>query len=97
MTEPDYRYVRAGAELLPGLWELDDCPPVMKMVTAPWEPATVTLLNDHQRDDTNHPYTCERHTSVALFATRAGWVCARKGCRYQQRWAWAAHALTPRP
>jgi hypothetical protein len=95
--EIDARHVRKGRELMPGLYELDDCPPIMRVLTTPWGSAAVSALNAHQATPGHHPYTCVRHSSVALFATRDGWMCARKGCTYRQDWAWAAHALTPRP
>lgn len=91
-TDPDVRFVRAGKEVLPGMYELEDVPELSPVIAAPFHHDIVERLNDHQAQKHQHFYTCPRHPSVDLFCTRDGWICARKGCKYRQPWAYATHA-----
>lgn len=66
----------------------------------PWTKEVVDKLNEHQRSDQVHPYTCgnnradEAHRKYALdnnlhdwgilLATEQGWVCPV--CDYTQNW-----------
>jgi hypothetical protein len=69
-------------------------------ITAPWDEATVTALNQWQLNGRVHPFTCggERmdaaHTAYQLehggdfgqmIATAEGWFCPV--CNYRQDWA----------
>lgn len=88
----DARFVRVGMEVMPGLYELEEVP-LMPIIEAPFHPDVVDALNRHQATRHQHFYTCPRHPTVDLFATRYGWICAHKRCSYQQPWAYAMHAM----
>jgi hypothetical protein len=60
------------------------------LVRAPWTIEAVRQLNLCQRDLRTESYTCAI-CSTDLFATRAGWMCARRDCTYRQAWALATH------
>jgi hypothetical protein len=58
------------------------------IVHAPWSLEQVIALNDYQRRDDFHEYTCAHdhgEESRVLVATQNGWVCP--SCDYTQDWA----------
>lgn len=63
----------------------------MISVTAPWTQEQIDALNERQRDESLHPYTCGNDSMHRLLmATPDGWVCP--DCDYRQRWAHEADA-----
>lgn len=68
-------------------------------VRAPFTPEQVEILNKHQADQTQHPYTCENwHGEPVerrnLVATEQGWIC--RHCSYRQNWAHGSHFGWPK-
>jgi len=65
----------------------------MADIRTPFTPEQVKALNERQKDDTRHPYTCPNRGDGnhlddgegVLVATTAGWVCL--WCDYRQIWA----------
>lgn len=57
-------------------------------VSAPWTDEQVKNLNEYQKFEIGHPFTCTCKHGVSLVATKDGWVCPL-GCGYIQNWAWA--------
>lgn len=46
----------------------------------PWTPAQLRGLNEWQRSDHVHPFTCPYGCGSALEATEDGWVCRSHDC-----------------
>lgn len=58
------------------------------MLKAPWTEEQVTALNEYQKKDEFHEFTCGNGSHV-LRATPNGWVCdecAAQGKSYTQDW-----------
>lgn len=60
----------------------------------PWDDDQVKALNAYQAAGRFHPFTCGGGHSgqTELVATTDGWVCPRRDCGYEQRWAHAGMA-----
>lgn len=53
---------------------------------APWDETEVALLNQYQKDERFHPFTCGTNSKhPVLVATSDGWIC--EACGYTQNWA----------
>lgn len=59
------------------------------LVRAPWTAEQVAALNDWQKNDAVHPFTCANDHGTQedreLVATTDGWIC--RHCDYRQDWA----------
>lgn len=58
-----------------------------KKIYAPFSEEQLAKLNEWQRNDRIHPYTCAIHSDTPLIAKREGWRCNKPGCKYLQEWA----------
>lgn len=60
---------------------------------APWSNQIVRMLNEYQKIDKFHSYTCadDSQNHPSLKATTEGWICPDKNCDYTQDWC---HAIT---
>lgn len=59
----------------------------MSKIFPPWTAEEVAALNQWQRRDDRHPFTCGNggHAHGVLVATPEGWMCSM--CDYVQSWA----------
>lgn len=74
----------------------EDKNPLFEEIRTPFSPIQVELLNEYQKSDIMHPFTCmgirckkrtEQENEGILIATEEGWICP---CgQYTQLWAHA--------
>lgn len=57
----------------------------MAQITAPFTEEQIQSMNEYQKSDRVHPFTCSEHSDIPLIATPAGWIC--KHCDYKQYWS----------
>lgn len=63
-------------------------------VRAPWSYEQAHRLNARQDDPTLQSYQCPI-CQIDLWATPAGWVCARRPAHFRQDWALRRHITDP--
>lgn len=58
----------------------------MAKIYSPWSYEEVDNLNERQKINTMHPYTCLK-CGDNLVAYFSGWRCSNPSCDYRQNWA----------